>query len=115
MARLIEADALKKAIMAEPWKEQINSVRLTVDYINIIIDEQPTVDAVEVVHGRWNIDDYDSGDPGYYSAFIEVHCSECGYELGAESGQYGWCYGDPFPLNYCPNCGAHMDLEVKDA
>ena len=24
-------------------------VRLTVDYINIIIDEQPTVDAVEVV------------------------------------------------------------------
>lgn len=49
MARLIDADALKKAIMAEPWKEQINAVRLTVDYINIIIDEQPTVDAVPVV------------------------------------------------------------------
>ena len=46
MARLIDADALKKAIMAEPWKEQINAVRLTVDYINIIIDEQPSVDAV---------------------------------------------------------------------
>ena len=71
----------------------------------------PTVDAVPVVHGIWLVDDYDSGDPGYYSAFIEVHCSECGYELGAESGQYGWCYGDRFPLNYCPNCGAKMDLD----
>ena len=69
----------------------------------------PRVDAVPVVHGKWNIDDYDSGDPGYYSAFIEAHCSKCGYELGAESGQYGWAYGDPFPLNYCPNCGARMD------
>jgi hypothetical protein len=49
MARLIEAYALKKAILAEPWKDQNNAVRLTVDYINIIIDEQPTVDAVEVV------------------------------------------------------------------
>ena len=74
-----------------------------------MIDNAPTVDAVEVVHGKWHIDDYDSGDPGYYEACIEVHCSECGYELGAESGQYGWDYGDPFPLNYCPNCGARMD------
>lgn len=72
---------------------------------------EKTVDAVEVVHGYWHIDDCDSGDPYEYAAFIEVHCSECGYELGAESGQYEWTYGDPFPLNYCPNCGAHMDLE----
>ena len=49
MARLIDAKALKKVIMAEPWKDQINAVRLTEDYINIIIDEQPPVDAVEVV------------------------------------------------------------------
>ena len=74
-----------------------------------ILMNAPTVDAVELVHGVWVVEDYDSGDPGYYSAFIEVHCSKCGYELGAESGQYGWCYGDPFPLNYCPNCGAKMD------
>ena len=73
------------------------------------LDEAPTVDAVEVVHGTWLVDDYDSGDPGYYSAFIEVHCSKCGYNLGAESGTYGWLYGDPFPMNYCPNCGAKMD------
>lgn len=70
-------------------------------------------DSVEVVHAYWNVDDYDSGDPGYYSAYIEVHCSECGYELGAESGQYGWAYGDPFPLNYCPNCGSRMDGDSR--
>ena len=76
-----------------------------------VLTNTATVDAVEVVHGIWFVDDYDSGDPGYYSAYIEVHCSKCGYELGAESGQYGWAYGDPFPLNYCPNCGAKMDGE----
>ena len=73
------------------------------------VKNAPTVDAVEVVHGCWHIDDYDSGEPYGYAAFIEVHCSKCGYELGAESGQYGWDYGDPFPLKYCPNCGARMD------
>ena len=72
------------------------------------------LDAVEVVHGHWHIDDYDSGEPDGYAAFIEVHCSKCGYELGAESGQYGWAYGDPFPLNYCPNCGAKMDGGNED-
>lgn len=58
--------------------------------------------------GVWLVDDCDSGEPGGYEAFIEVHCSECGYELGAESGEYGWLYGEPFPLQYCPNCGADM-------
>ena len=72
------------------------------------------MDAVEAVHAYWHIDDYDSGEPDGYAAFIEAHCSKCGYELGAESGQYGWAYGDPFPLNYCPNCGAKMDGERKD-
>ena len=67
------------------------------------------VDAVEVVHGYWHVDDCDSGEPDGYAAFIEVHCSKCGYDLGTESGQYGWSYGDPFPLIYCPNCGAKMD------
>lgn len=101
MKRLIDADALlaeyDRVHIGEPGKARK------------LIAEMPTVDAVEVVHGYWHVDDYDSGDPGYYSAFIEVHCSKCGYELGAESGEFGWSYGDPFPLRYCPNCGAKMD------
>lgn len=112
--RLIDANALKEEhdyLMQDPEVGNTMKWCEAVRYYNAtkIIEKSPTVDAVEVVHGYWHIDDYDSGDPGYYSAYIEVHCSKCGYELGAESGQYGWSYGDPFPLNYCPNCGAKMD------
>ena len=46
--RLIDADALKRAIRAESWVKNL-MVQLTLDYIDIIIDEAPTVDAVEVV------------------------------------------------------------------
>jgi hypothetical protein len=52
-----------------------------------------TVDAVPVVHGRW--DD-------------ECRCTACGW------------YGDDIykrlalSFDYCPNCGAKMDLEVKN-
>lgn len=48
--------------------------------------EYPTVDAVEVVHGRW----------------VNQHwrnvCSECRYIVGQHS-----------QTKYCPNCGAKMD------
>ena len=46
--RLIDANALKKAIRSESWVKR-SVVNLTLQYIGIIIDEQPTVDAVEVV------------------------------------------------------------------
>ena len=105
--RLIRADVTVDAF--RKWLTSTYDGRMPADIVN----EIPTVDAVEVVHGIWFVDDYDSGDPGYYSAYIEVHCSKCGYELGAESGQYGWAYGDPFPLNYCPNCGAKMCVEKE--
>ena len=61
-------------------------------YVLDMIDAQPTVDAVEVVHGRW-IDEYPY-----------VRCSECNAE---------WinCRTDNEPkmFYYCPNCGAKMD------
>ena len=56
-----------------------------------IIDQQATVDAVEVVHGRWNeINQITTGLPWKY------RCNECG------------CPQD-YKHNYCPNCGAKMD------
>ena len=45
--RLIDANALKKAILAESWKN-LRIVQLTLDFIDIIIDEQPTVNAGEM-------------------------------------------------------------------
>ena len=56
-----------------------------------IIETQPTVDAVEVVHGRWIDTDY---KPDIY-----CKCSECGRRV--------YAYDDGY--NYCPNCGAKMD------
>ena len=89
--RLIDANALWKAILAESWK-QIRIVQLTLDFIKIIIDEQPTVDAVEVVHGRWiHVPSSDMMTGKAYK------CSEC------NKMRYG-----SFMPNYCSNCGANM-------
>lgn len=55
------------------------------------LSEQPTVDAVEVVHGRWVEKPYLLGTTRY--------CSICGQNYGMPHGVF----------NYCPNCGAKMD------
>ena len=56
------------------------------------IADAPTVDAVEVVHGRW-IED---------TATDMIACTECGH---------AWNIIDNCTetFNYCPNCGAKMD------
>ena len=53
--------------------------------------DAPTVDAVEVVHGRWIEKPYLFGTTRY--------CSICGQNYGMPHGVF----------NYCPNCGAKMD------
>ena len=55
-----------------------------------IIDDQPTVDAVEVVHGRWVWD----------NRFSDYTCSEC----------HNWDLKTP---NYCSNCGAKMEVDAS--
>ena len=52
----------------------------------------PTVDAVEVVHGRWIVKEHSAPYGGYHL----FHCSECDEPNAKEK-------------NYCPNCGAKMD------
>jgi hypothetical protein len=49
VARLIDADALMKAIKSFRWVGVPNTLKLMFDYLKIIIRDQPTVDAVEVV------------------------------------------------------------------
>ena len=55
------------------------------------------IEVVPVRHGRW-IDAYPDIEPN--PMFMYGICSECGFEQGIS--KY---------LNYCPNCGAKMDLE----
>ena len=63
--------------------------------ITFCIDRVKPVDAVEVVHGRYEMG-IDEGDYEYGT------CSVCGYN---EYNAFGCC----LPHNYCPNCGAKMD------
>lgn len=68
-----------------------------------LMEEAPGVDAIEVVHGRWEIflSDYDDCEL--------MRCSCCGSEF------YD---GDNDTVdslhNYCPYCGAKMDGERKE-
>ena len=66
-----------------------------------IVDDSPTVDAVEVVHGRWIMDRVETGNPydGNSTMLVDIgNCSVCGHR----------CEMLPI-MNYCPNCGAKMD------
>lgn len=60
------------------------------------IDEAPTVDAVEVMHGRWI--DYGAG----------ACCSNCGASLLHQDESNNWGI-EPSGFLYCPYCGAKMD------
>lgn len=72
---------------------------------------EPTVDAVEVVHGRWVWDVETHGDPMYgIDEDYGYRCSEC-QVWADEYGVDGDIYGEPptHILHFCPNCGAKMD------
>ena len=84
--RLIDANDLIEATYNEySWLD-------TTDDFRALIQEQPTVDAVEVVHGEW-ID----GRP-FVNSRWKV-CSVCHQTAPEPHAGY----------NYCPNCGAKMD------
>lgn len=91
--RLIDADALgvgrcsRDVLPADYCAGWNGLIRL--------LEKAPTVDAVPVVHGRWNNMD------GYKTRKV---CSECGWDVP----EYGKFY------SYCPNCGAKMDRGVDN-
>lgn len=63
-----------------------------------VIDEQSTVDAEPVKHGKW----IDEGYYADYSNYKAWHCSKCNWHMLA--------YDDEL-FSYCPMCGAKMDAE----
>ena len=83
--RPIDADKLKERwtiTSPQPYSTDATEV---LDSIN----EQPTIEAVPVVQGKWIFDKYTAkfGNP--------YRCSNCNEE-----------FGDAY--NFCPNCGAKM-------
>ena len=60
-----------------------------------VIKELPAVDAMSVVHGRWQ----------GVSPFVDTEeCSNCRYNIQSEE----------LETPYCPWCGAKMDGERRD-
>ena len=82
--RLIDLDKIKPIDFPSTEMDGLDVVR----YLNTL----PTVDAVEVVHGRWI--EAEDGDGAV--------CSVCGEDF---------CnvYLEVERFLYCPNCGAKMD------
>ena len=90
MTRLIDADALWSI-----YKEDYNDGERMLE----ILEEQPTVDAVPVVHGRW-IADESTYTEGY------AKCSVCNTTYYADDL---YCVGEKAQSempNYCPHCGS---------
>lgn len=93
--RLIDANTLKAKAFADPDSGE------AMVYLQDI-DEARTVDAVEVVHGRWI--DRPTGRCGQWQAW----CSACDKKCG--------CGGTLETQHkiFCPNCGARMDRGIDN-
>ena len=100
---LIDAKRYKESVMLtmrcwnispclsqEEARKAVNNLRTALN----ILDQEPTVDAVEVVHGRWIWKDG------------KCFCSVCSKQ-GEPKQAYQDGTVDEYP--YCPNCGAKMD------
>lgn len=83
-----------------PCKEQgkdSNGMKCRACWVDDMLGEvmnAPAADVEPVRYGRW----IDNGIP----ESVLSGCSICGYSCGA------------YTFNYCPNCGAKMDLEVEN-
>ena len=89
--RLIDADRALEIVLDQGIAHP-NAYHLT-NYATLILREAPTIEAEPVRHGRWVRKGQD------------IYCSECGEESG-----YTWTGASRYS-DYCPNCGAKLDLE----
>ena len=124
--RLIDANALRKRMFSyyscvdeNSSKEYYRGETLmsyeVADMIEDCIDNAPTVDAVEVVHGRWILKSriykmFDDVDEEFY-----VECNLCNREepVCFEFGEQRMLEYAKQHYPYC-HCGAKMDGERKD-
>ena len=89
MARAIDANELMKKFrkLVERYDDPVK----VVSEFPFLISKQPTVDAVEVVHGHWR----------YYSTTMQ-ECSNCQRHTARHK------------FKYCPHCGAVMEDHYND-
>lgn len=96
MTEYIERKALIAKLNSLGFGEHGLVERLLADGVYAVIDNVPVADVAPVVHGRWD------GDT----------CTACKlpWKYNMVQDADDWGYFDPMP-DYCPNCGAKMDVE----
>lgn len=97
MSGYIDRDFLERRIHETM---DMQDLYLPIHFIQLM-DEQDTVDAVEVKHGHWEEQIVD--DSTIIEIWQSARCSKCGRY---HTTPYVY-YFDEF--NYCPQCGAKMD------
>ncbi len=103
--RLIDADKLKAKVRAQEWKRD-PTIMLALNWIYMLIDNSPTIDAVPVARGEWKLygNDDDSG--------MSYWCTACNFQLSEDLFYSGYKNGrwiENGVFKYCPNCGAKME------
>lgn len=98
--RLIDADKLE-GISYKDTEGREDTFDAGVQWMAELIDKQPTVEAVPVVHGKWVKNEWLSTD------FAPVHdCSVCGKSIEQKN---------PTLPQRCEHCGALMDGGCENA
>lgn len=99
MAEYINRNSIYNKLQAlfNYWLNSIESQTISISYakqriLPMIMEELPASDVAPVVHGRWIMHDDELG--------LTCECSVCHIET--------MCDG-----NYCPNCGARMDIQDR--
>lgn len=110
MARLIDADTLSAKMYHEAFETDTDEQKwdsgcwIRYKMFERILAEQPTVQP-ERKEGKWIIRD----NPG--TGWYRVTCSECGEDVTSTIPMIGF-FPNATPLwDYCPYCGAKMEVE----
>ncbi len=101
MKEYIERGALLQKLAelyyeSDPWSD----VRLGLNMIKEVIENQPTADVQEVVNSKWLLERDQNGNPYCF------HCSVCDDDFHHT--------GIKTASDFCPNCGAKTDKEIVD-
>jgi hypothetical protein len=98
MAEYVEREALKRMLSTEKFCASCSGLdepgggcaECVADYIESL----PAADVAPVRRGQWK-------PTGFTFMGKSMDCPECGYRIATSIGR-GW--------NYCPNCGAKMEV-----
>ena len=95
-------------------KEQAPTLRdaFYLDCVMAVIDTAPAIESEPVRHGRWM--DRPEIKSFKHTNIPVVECSKCGIIFCDIINNHGHREKINDKSNYCPNCGAKMDLEARE-